>query len=49
MSVQAIRNNDYAMVTGSSIMTTTIITSFVVILDIFIAYIDPRVKAQYSK
>ena len=49
MSVQAIRNNDYAMVTGSSIMTTTIITSFVVVLDIFIAYIDPRVKAQYSK
>ena len=49
MSVQAIRNNDYAMVTGSSIMTTTIITGFVVILDIFIAFIDPRVKAQYSK
>ena len=49
MSVQAIRNNDYAMVTGSSIMTTTIITGFVVLLDIFIAFIDPRVKAQYSK
>ena len=49
LSVQSIRNSDYQMVTGGSIMTTIIITSFTVLLDIFIAFIDPRVKAQYSK
>ena len=49
LSVQAIRNNDYELVTGCSIMTTTIVTVFMVLLDIFVAYIDPRVKAQYSK
>ncbi len=48
LSVQSIRNNDYQMVTGCTILTTTIITTALVILDIVLAFIDPRIKAQYS-
>lgn len=49
LCVQSIRNNDYPMVTGCVVMTTTIATFCMVLMDIFIAYMDPRVKAKYSK
>ena len=49
LSIQAIRNNDYGLVTGGTICTTFVITFFLVILDIVIAFVDPRVKAQYSR
>lgn len=49
LSIQAIRNNDHTLVTGCTILTTFVITFTLVILDIVVAYIDPRVKAQYSK
>ena len=49
LSIQAIRNNDYQLVTGCTILTTFITTFILVILDIILAYLDPRVKAMYSK
>ena len=48
LSIQAIRNNDYPLCTGGCILTTFNITFILVFMDIFIALLDPRVKASYS-
>ena len=48
LSIQAIRNNDYQLVTGCTILTTFITTFILVILDIILAFLDPRIKASYS-
>ena len=49
LAIQSIRNNDYQVVTGCTILTTAIVTVMMVLLDIVVAFIDPRVRAQYSK
>ncbi len=49
LSIQAIRNNDYPLVTGGCILTTFNITFILVFMDIVIAWLDPRIKAAYSK
>lgn len=46
--VTAIRGNDVAMVTGATILTTTITASILLLVDIAYSYIDPRIKSKYA-
>ena len=47
--VDAIDQRDIPTVTGALIMTTMLVTVVNLIVDIVYAYVDPRIKAQYTK
>lgn len=47
--VNAILLNDYEVVTGFVIMLSIVISLMLLIVDLVYAFMDPRVKAQYSK
>ena len=47
--IDAIRSQDVDTVTGSIIMTAIITSVLLLLVDILYAFVDPRIKAQYSK
>lgn len=47
--VDAINGNDFEVVTGTIILTSVFSSIVLLIVDILYAYVDPRIKAQYSK
>lgn len=47
--VTAVRGNDYNMVTGCVIMTTILVALVLLLVDMLYAFVDPRIKAQYSR
>ncbi len=47
--VDAINNRDIPTVTGAIVMTTILVSIVNLIVDIVYAFIDPRIKAQYTK
>ena len=47
--VDSIKSQDVNTVTGAIIMTAIITSIILLIVDILYAYVDPRIKAQYSK
>ena len=47
--VQAIRGNDFTTVTGCIMMTSILVTLALLAVDILYAFVDPRIKAQYSR
>lgn len=47
--VDAIKSQDIETVTGTIIMTSIIASIILLIIDLLYAFIDPRIKAQYSK
>ena len=47
--VDAIDQRDIPTVTGALIMTTMLVTIVNILVDIVYAYVDPRIKAQYTK
>ena len=47
--VDAIDQRDIPTVTGALIMTTMLVTIVNLLVDIVYAYVDPRIKAQYTK
>ncbi|OQB20426.1 MAG: Glutathione transport system permease protein GsiC [Firmicutes bacterium ADurb.Bin182] len=47
--VDSIGKRDTPMVTGCLILTTMIVAMLLLIVDIIYAYVDPRIKGQYSK
>ena len=48
LTITAIRANDVTLATGCSILTTILTSVTLLAVDILYAYIDPRVKAQYT-
>ncbi len=49
LTVQAINSRDMALATGCIIMFTMFLTLTLLFVDIAYAYVDPRIKARYSK
>ena len=49
LTVQAINSRDMALATGCIIMFTMFLTLTLLLVDIAYAYVDPRIKARYSK
>ncbi len=49
LTVMAINNRDMTLATGCIIMFTLMLNLTLLIVDIAYAYVDPRVKARYSK
>ena len=47
--VGAIKSKDTVCVTGCLIMTSLLVSVILLVVDILYAYVDPRIKAQYSK
>lgn len=47
--VNAIKAQDVEVVTGCIIVTSMLASCVILVVDILYAYIDPRIKAQYSK
>lgn len=47
--IDSIRSQDVETVTGSLIMTAVLTSLILLIVDILYAFVDPRIKAQYSK
>jgi len=47
--INAIKNNDFETVTGAIIMTSIMTSIILLLVDILYAFVDPRIKAQYSK
>ncbi len=47
--VDAIDQRDIPTVTGALVMTTMLVTVVNLVIDIIYAYVDPRIKAQYTK
>ena len=47
--VTAIQQGDFEVVTGFVIMIAIAVSVVLLIVDIIYAYMDPRVKAQYTK
>ena len=47
--VDGVNNRDVPTVTGSIILTTACISILLLIVDLLYAFVDPRIKAQYSK
>lgn len=47
--VDAINNRDIPTVTGAIVMTTILVSIVNLVVDIVYAFIDPRIKAQYTK
>lgn len=49
LTVSAINTRDMTLATGCIIMFTIFLTLTLLLVDIAYAYVDPRIKAQYSK
>ena len=49
LTVSAINTRDITLATGCIIMFTVLLTATMLLVDIAYAYVDPRIKAQYSK
>lgn len=49
LTVSAVNVRDTTLATGCIIMFTVILTVTMLLVDIAYAYVDPRIKAQYSK
>ena len=49
LTVSAINTRDITLATGCIIMFTVLLTVTMLLVDIASAYVDPRIKAQYSK
>ena len=47
--VDAINQRDIPTVTGALVMTTMLVSIVNLLVDIIYAYVDPRIKAQYTK
>jgi peptide/nickel transport system permease protein len=47
--VDAINQRDIPTVTGALVMTTMLVSIVNLVVDIVYAYVDPRIKAQYTK
>lgn len=47
--IDSINNRDTQMVTGAIIMTTMLSSVVILLIDIAYAFVDPRIKARYSK
>ena len=47
--VDAIDQRDIPTVTGALVMTTMLVTVVNLLIDIVYAFVDPRIKAKYSK
>lgn len=47
--VDSILKSDYEVVTGFIIVTTIIVSLILLLVDIIYAFMDPRIKAQYSR
>jgi peptide/nickel transport system permease protein len=47
--VDAINSRDITMVTGCLILTTMLTSFLILLVDIAYAFIDPRIKARYTK
>ncbi len=47
--VDAINQRDIPMVTGALVMTTMLVSVVNLLVDIVYAFVDPRIKAQYTK
>lgn len=47
--VDSISNRDTQMVTGAIILTTILSSVVILLIDIAYAFVDPRIKARYSK
>lgn len=47
--VDAINQRDIPLVTGCVIITTMLVSVVALLVDILYAFVDPRIKAQYSK
>lgn len=47
--VDSIAQRDIAMVTGSIIMTTILSSFLILLVDIAYAFVDPRIKSQYTR
>jgi len=47
--VDAINQRDIPLVTGCVLITTILVSVVTLIVDILYAFVDPRIKAQYSK
>ena len=47
--VDAIDQRDIPMVTGALVMTTMIVSIVNLLIDIVYAFVDPRIKSQYTK
>ncbi|NLZ75851.1 MAG: ABC transporter permease [Erysipelotrichia bacterium] len=48
LTVTAIRNHDITLATGCAVLTTMFTAVTLLIVDILYAFIDPRIKAQYT-
>lgn len=49
LTVSGVNQRDITLATGCIIMFTIILTVTMLVVDIVYAYVDPRIKAQYSK
>lgn len=49
LTVAAINSRDMTLATGCIILFTIFLTLTLLVVDIIYAYVDPRIKAQYSK
>lgn len=47
--VDAINQRDIPMITGALVMTTMLVSIVNLLVDIVYAYVDPRIKAQYTE
>jgi len=47
--IDAIKSQDVEVVTSSIIMTSVITSAILLVIDLLYAFVDPRIKAQYSK
>lgn len=47
--IPAVRSNEYVLVTGCVILTTVLVGVVLLIVDIFYAIADPRIKASYTQ
>ena len=49
LTISAVRGNEYTLVTGSVIITTILVAVVLLAIDLLYAYIDPRIKAKYTR
>ena len=49
LTIDAIKSQDVELVTGCIIMTAMISSAVQLLVDLLYAFVDPRIKAQYSK
>ena len=47
--LSAIRDKDVPMVTGCTVFLAVLFCLIMLVVDLLYAYVDPRVKARYSK